>query len=213
MILKVSEDYFDAIKNFKQIILDELNIKEIEFATKEDEFNDYSLQLNFRKAGAVLKGEVNNLKQKLLQMDVQSMKDLVQKVQECKNVSIDGFGQLSYELFEIKIMPKKEFAIANLGNNLVVLDIELSDNLIAEGKLRELIREIQVARKEANFNIEDRICLNLSSSDSELNSIIEANLKTINSEVLCVSNDLVKDGYEKTLTIDGKDVVLKMKKN
>lgn len=212
MILKVTEDYFEAIGDFKQIILDELNIKEVEFATREDQFNDYSLALNFRKAGAVLKGEVNNVKQKLLELDADTMRNLVEKVQKGESVTIDNFVDLSSELFEIKIMPKKEFAVANLGNNLVVLDIELSDDLVKEGKLREIIRELQLARKEANFNIDDRIMLNFEVTDVEISEIINQNIALINAEVLCVSNDKFADGFEKTIEIDDKKINVKLKK-
>ena len=213
MILKATPDYVEAVENFKQIILDELNIKDIEFADDSNQFNDKSLVLNFRKAGAVLKGAVNNLKQKLAESNAQDMAKYVLAVENGSGVEIDGFGSLDAELFEIKLEPKKEFAIAHIGNNLVVLDIELDESLIAEGKLRELVRELQVARKEADFNIDDRICLNLSTQDAEINQIISQNLENINAEVLCVSNDKIQNGFEKTIKIDGKDVVVKMQKH
>ncbi|MGN1221914.1 MAG: class I tRNA ligase family protein, partial [Christensenellales bacterium] len=212
ILLKVTPDYVDAIKDFKQIILDELNVKEIQFATDSDQFNDHTLLLNFRKAGAVLKGAVNSLKQKLTEMPKTQMEALVKAVEQGAEVEIDGFGKLPADLFEIKLQPKKEFAVANLGNNLVVLDIELDDKLIAEGKLRELIRELQVARKEADFNIDDRICLNIETNSDEMSKIITENLATINAEVLCVSNNKVANGFEKTIDVDGKQVVVKMKK-
>lgn len=212
MILKVTPDYIDAIENFKQIILDELNIKQVVFATEQDQFNDRSLLLNFRKAGAVLKGAVNSLKQKLTEIPSAEMSKLVDLVEGGNEVEMEGFGKLSAELFEIKLEPKKEFAIANLGNNLVVLDIELNDELIAEGKLRELIRELQVARKEAGLNIDDRICLNFKPFDAELEQIINKNINLINTEVLCVSNENFAQGYEETISIDGKEVNIKIKK-
>jgi isoleucyl-tRNA synthetase len=212
MILKVTQDYAIAVEDFKQIILDELNIKEVEFATREDEFNDHSLVLNFRKAGAVLKGAVNGLKQKLIDSSKEEMNEYVKAVQSGSDVNIEGFGKLSADLFEVKLMPKKEFAVANLGNNLVVLDIELTDSLIKEGKLRELIRELQVARKEADFNIDDRISLNIETSDAGLNEIISQNIDLINAEVLCVSNSKIEKGFEKTIEIDGKNLNVKMKR-
>ena len=94
-----------------------------------------------------------------------------------------------------------------------MLDIELNDDLIAEGKLRELIRELQVARKEADFNIDDRIVLNVNANGPEIGDIIENNLKTINAEVLAVSNEPLTDNcFTKEIDIDGKLVVVKMKK-
>lgn len=212
MLLKTTDDYIDAVENFKQIILDEINIKNIEFVKEDDKFNDKTLLLNFRKAGAVLKGEVNKLKQALLDTSSDIMASYVKNVEENKPLVIDGFIELAPDLFEVKLMPKKEFAIASLGNNLVVLDIELTNELINEGKLRELIRELQVARKEADFNIDDRIVLNLTTEDCEINNLIKSNLSTINAEVLSKSNDEIVDGFKKEITIDNKVVVVKMKK-
>ena len=212
MLLKVSNDYVPAVENFKQIILDELNVKEIEFVAEDDKFNDQSLVLNFRKAGAVLKGDVNKLKQKLIEMDSAEMKKYVQAVTSQSDVNIEGFPTLSYDMFEIKLTPKKEFAIANLGNNLVVLDIELTPELVEEGKLREFIRELQVARKEAGLNIDDRIALNIKTSTQQFTSIVEKNIEMINAEVLCVSNDAFENGFEKQIEIDDEIILIKIKK-
>ena len=211
MLLKVTDDYKKAVNNFKQIILDELNVKDVEFVTEDGKFNHESLVLNFRKAGAVLKGDVNKLKQKLLEIDEKTMQNLVKSVKNGENVEIDGFPTLTAEMFEIKLTPKDEFAIASLGNNLVVLDLEISKELEAEGKLRELIRELQVLRKEAGLNIDDRITLNLI-ANGNMKDIVDNNLTQINSEVLAVSNENIVDGYEKELDFDGEKVIVKIKK-
>ena len=202
-----------GVKNFKQIILDEINVKDIEFVNEDDKFNNQSLVLNFRKAGAVLKGDVNRLKQTLLESSAEDMKKYVQDVLAQKDVDIDGFPPLEFDMFEIKLTPKKEFAIANLGNNLVVLDIEIDEQLESEGKLRELIRELQVARKDAGLNIDDRITLNLQTASETLAKLISDNLDTINAEVLCTSNAEFEDGFEKQIDIDDEVIYIRIKKN
>ena len=212
LFLKATKDYIDAVKNFKQIILDEVNLKQIEFVEEDDKFNEQSLVLNFRKAGAVLKGDVNRLKQTLLEMSDEEMKSLVQKVAKGEDVEIESFPKLSSDMFEIKLTPKKEFAVANLGNNLVVLDIELTPELVEEGKLRELIRELQVARKDAGLNIDDRIVLNLETDSQELKVLVAKNLDMINAEVLCISNQKLDDGFEREIEIDDKKILAKLKK-
>ena len=213
MLLKVSDDYKDAVKNFKQIILDEINVKDVEFVAEDDKFNDQSLILNFRKAGAVLKGDVNRLKQTLLEANAEDMKKYVDAVASQKDVEIAGFPTLTFDMFEIKLTPKKEFAIANLGNNLVVLDIEIDEALESEGKLRELIRELQVARKDAGLNIDDRIALNMETNSESLKKLIADNLQTITAEVLCTSTENFDGGFEKQIDIDDEIVNIKIKKN
>ena len=66
----------------------------------------------------------------------------------------------------------------------VVLDITLDDELISEGILREIIRNAQILRKEANFEIDDRIDINISSKDGDVSKIISENSQKIKSEVL-----------------------------
>ena len=140
------------------------------------------------------------------------MNQYVKDVVSGKILNIDGFIPLESDMFEVKLTPKDEFAIASLGNNLVVLDIELTSELVNEGKLREFIRELQVARKEAGFNIDDRIALNFEAKDAELNKLLMDNLSGINAEVLCVSNEKIYDGFKKEIEIDGKSVLVEMKR-
>ena len=89
-----------------------------------------------------------------------------------EQVEVENF-KLDPELLELKLTPKPEYAIAMLGNNLVALDIELDEELVAEGTLREIIRQIQVARKEADFLIEDRINIEFVVSDKNICDILE----------------------------------------
>ena len=84
---------------------------------------------------------------------------------------------------------------------------------MTDKELREIIRELQVARKEAGFNIDDRIVLNVNANGQEIGDIIEGNMPIINAEVLAVSNKpLFEDCFAKEIDIDGKLVVVKMKK-
>lgn len=212
IFLKAENDYVEAVKNFKQIIIDEINVKDIEFVSEDGKFNNKSLILNFRKAGAVLKGDVNKLKQYLLEADELVMNKLVESVEAGKEIQIEGFPTLTADMFEVKHTPKEEFAISNLGNNLVVLDLEISPELEEEGKLRELIRELQVARKEADFNIDDRIALVMEAKGEIMAQVIAKNLDAINEEVLCVSIKIEADAFKKELDFDGEKVVIKMNK-
>lgn len=212
ILLKVTDDYVDAVKDFRQIILDEVNIKNIEFVKEDDKFNDQSVTINFRKAGAVLKGDVNKLKEKLLSMDQSELSKIAKQVANGQEINIDGFIPLSADLFDIKITPKPEFATSHLGNNLVVLDVEIDKDLLDEGKLRELVRELQVARKEAGLNIDDRIALEILTDDENMKQIIAKNQKEINAEVLAVENISLENCFAKVIEIDDAKIDVKMKK-
>lgn len=211
IFLKCSKDYQNAVCEMEQVIKDEINVKEIEFVVSDTKFNHKKLVINFKNAGMVLKQNVNKVKEMLQNASESKMQSFVKEWEEKHNVSTE-FGVLSGELFELKLEPKPEYAIANLDNNLVVLDIELTESLIEEGYLRELTREIQVGRKEAGFEIEDRIVLNVSSTDLKLNDLIKRNLSYIMNEVLSTSTEQIDGGFEKTIEIDDKIVKFNLKR-
>lgn len=211
MYIKCTKDYEQAVKTMQSIILEELNIKEIIFVEDEDRFNSQKLVLNFKKAGAVLKGDVNKVKNALENANAETMEALVKAVKNGEAINIGEFSELSSELFEIKLSPKQEFAVANIGNNLVVLDIELTEDLVNEGYLRELIRGLQVCRKEADFDITDRIIVELSTNSDRLQKVIKNNEELIKTEVL--AKDICQLSvyeFEKDIQIDGEVIKVKM---
>ena len=214
MYIKCSADYKKAVEVMKDNVLEELNIKNIEFVEDDEKFNSQRLALNFRKAGQVLKGDVNKVKDILQNMPDKEMKQLVLDVKDGKNINIENFNNLQPDLFEVKLTPKQEFAVANLGNNLVVLDIELTEELINEGYLRELIRALQVCRKEANFDITDRILLDISTKEERLNKVLTESKEIIKNEVLVKQIcNIEKPEIEKQIMIDGLSVNVKMARN
>ena len=214
MYIKCSVDYKKAVEVMKDNVLEELNIKNIEFVEDDEKFNSQRLALNFRKAGQVLKGDINKVKEILQNMPDKEMKQLVLDVKDGKNINIDNFNNLQPDLFEVKLTPKQEFAVANLGNNLVVLDIELTEELINEGYLRELIRALQVCRKEANFDITDRILLDISTKEERLNKVLTESKEIIKNEVLVKQIcNIEKPEIEKQIMIDGLSVNVKMARN
>jgi isoleucyl-tRNA synthetase len=94
----------------------------------------------------------------------------------------------------------------------VVLDTNLTPELIEEGYVREILSKIQTMRKEAGFEVMDRINIYVDKNE-EIIRILEKNKKEIMSEVL--ANDVIfgkMDGYTKQWNVNGKDVELGVKK-
>ena len=180
--LNVDERTKNAVIDYENVIKDELNIKNIVFEHDNNKFNDSYLQVNFKLAGAVLKGDVQKVRNTLLEMSQEQMNELVSQFNSGK-VNICGY-ELDSNLFILNYKAKKDFVIATENNITVVLDITLDENLMIEGLCRELIRAIQVLRKQSNFNIEQRIKLNLTTKDETLNKVIETYKQKIISEAL-----------------------------
>ena len=108
--------------------------------------------------------------------------------------------------------PKKDYVIASEGGLTVVLDITLDENLMQEGLLRELIRAIQVLRKESGLKIEQRIELDIVSFDDTINKVIEKYLDKIKTEALVTKFGNLSDAnIEDKITIGGEEVIIKIK--
>lgn len=211
MFLMLDDSKKCAVKDFENIIKDELNIKEIVFESDSSKFNDVFLGVNFKTAGAVLKGDVQRLKAVLTSISQEDMSKAVEGY-KAGSVKLDGFDALSSDIFILNNKPKTDFVIANSNDVSIVLDITIDENLMKEGLSRELIRAVQVLRKEANFNIEQRISLFIETADSTLKSVVETYKDKIISEALVRSyEDMPSPTIDKTVEIGGESVRIKLK--
>ena len=178
------------VKSFIQkqadIVIDELNIKEVVFSDNIDEFGKLSLKPNFK-----------NLKMKFgdeMQEAMKSISTLNAKTVLENLLNGNSFPENSFELNkdDILITLKAEKGSESfLAKDLIVcLDTTISEQLRLEGVLRDLIRQIQLMRKEADFNIDDRIIIS-GSFKNELKDVISENKDYFMNEVLCT--DIVEN--------------------
>ena len=177
------ESTIKVLQNLEDIIKEELNIKQIEKIEDESKFNDEFLTVNFKKAGAVLKGEVQLLKNALLNASVSQMEEYVKEYKQGK-VNVDKFADLDSELFNLEKKAKKEFVISHENGITVALDITIDDELIMEGLYREFVRGLQVLRKTADFAIDERIEASFASDDDKMKEMLNLFNDKIKSEVL-----------------------------
>ena len=186
MFLNIPEDIKHAIYNFEDIIKDEINVKEIIFEKDNSRFNDEFLTLNFGVAGRILKSNVQKAKEYLSNL---SKAEMLQLVSQFKNgtVVLGEFGEFDASLFNLVLKPKEEFIVSYDNNKTIVLDTTLDRDLIKEGNLRELIRQIQVLRKDADFKVEQRIKLALSSNGELLKEVISESEDKIKCETLAIN--------------------------
>ena len=142
---------------------------------------------------------------------LEEMKEYIKEFEKNKSVTLKGLAKQSSDIFTLKFVPKKEYAIAIENNNIVALDITLTEDLIYEGYYREITRQIQVARKEADFKIEDRIVLDLSSSDETMQKVISKFLPKIMEETLAIESKTLSDAeFETTFKVNDENIILKI---
>lgn len=181
--LYVKTNKIDTVTMFAAIIQDQLNVKQIEIVTDDEKFNVAYLVVNFKKAGAILKNRVQELKN-ALQKDEKQMAQYVAAFDAGEKIMIDGFEPLTADLFERKLAPRSGFVITTANDVTVVLDTQITDDLMLEGIARELIRSIQLERMNQKMNITDRIIVELKTGDKKMYAAACAHQPRIMREVL-----------------------------
>ena len=200
----------EAVDLYRDIIESELNIKNVVMEHDNSKFNIELLNLDFRKAGAVLKGDVQKVKNYLVNATDDEMSKYVAGFKS-GSVTIKEFANLSPELFTLSTKAKDEFVIANENDITVVLDVTLDRNLMLEGLARELIRACQVMRKDANFNVDDRINVEFKTTGTDLTEILNTYQNKIKAELLIVNiAPVAKPEAENTIEIGDEQITIKM---
>ena len=169
------------------------------------------MQVNFKEAGKVLKGDVQKVRNTLLEISESEMNSLVEMFKAGK-VNICGYENLPSDLFVLCYKAKKDYVISTENNITVVLDITVDENLMLEGLSRELIRAVQVIRKESGYKIEQRICLEIDSQDETICKVLEKYKDKITSEALVKQFGKIENpDFVNEITIGGETVVIKVK--
>ena len=204
---------FELPEFFKEIITEELNIKEVEFTDDVRAFTSYSFKPQLRTVGPKYGKFLGKIKEALASLDGNSAMD---KINAGEPLTFDFDGNevvLEKEDLLIDMAQVEGYVSEADGDVTVVLDTNLSDELLEEGFVREVISKIQTMRKEAGFEVMDKIVVNVANND-KVKDVVERNIDEIKSEVLAdnVEFDTIK-GYEKEWNINGEKVTLSVEKN
>ena len=192
-------------------LINELNVKNIEFMLDASKLSTEFLTLDFKKAGAALKANVNKVKMAIEKASPELMAEYVKNVKAEKAFEIDGVS-VNYDIFKMNVKFPETLSVALENGKGVILDVQLNDELIFEGMYRELLRNCQIARKEANFDISDRIQINFTASE-KLAEVIEKYATEIEKETLSkVVAELTDVDYQKEVNLDEEKVLIKLKK-
>ena len=197
---------------YKEIIADELNVKEVVFTDDIREFTSYSFKPQLKTVGPKYGKLLGGIKQTLESLDGNEAMDTLNSG---KNLEFSVNGEtvsLSKEDLLIEMVQKEGYVSENDNVETVVLDTNLTEELIEEGFVREIISKIQTMRKEAGFEVMDRIKVYAKDSD-KIAAILKNNKDELMSEVL--ADDIVignTSGYEKSWNINGEEVTLAVEK-
>ena len=204
------ETQLEAVKN---IILSEINVKEIEYITDTAGILVKKIKPDFKKLGPKFGKQMKQVAGAINQM---SQGDIM-------NLEKSGYYEIlidekpvQIEVSDVEILSEDipGWLVANEGKLSVALDINITEDLKQEGIAREFINRIQNFRKECNFDVTDKIILEIGKHE-EINLAVQNHKEYIGSQVLAVSvmlSDELNEENAKAVEIDEVNTYIKIEK-
>ena len=203
---------FELSDFYKDIITDELNVKEMEFTDDVRNFTSYTFKPQLKTVGPKYGKFLGGIKTALAELDGNKAMDELKAQGELK-LAVNGEEIVLLESDLLIDMAQMEGYVSENDNDItVVLDTNLTPELIEEGFVREIISKIQTMRKEAGFEVMDKIRVSLA-ENQVIEGIFRVHEKEIKSEVLAeevVYNEV--KGYTKDWKINSEGVKLGVEK-
>ncbi len=197
---------------FTDIIEDELNVKEVVFTTDVRDFTSYTFKPQLRTVGPKYGKQLGGIQKTLASLDGNTAMDELNE----KGMLSFTVGDVTVELTKDDLlitMAQKEGYVSQEDNKItVVLDTNLTEELLEEGFVYEIISKIQTMRKDADFEVMDHIRVSLN-GNATLSALASKNAEAICSKVL--ADELTADtvfAVTKEWNVNGEQVTISMEK-
>jgi len=197
------------LKDLVDLIKEELNVKEVVFESDLSKYMNYFVKPNFKEVGKVFGANIKEFATKLESLT----SDDVQKLENNETISMEVAGttyDVNKDMVDIRISSKEGFNVGSENNNFVILNTNLTEDLILEGLARECVSKVQQLRKNSDFNIVDRINLYYS-GDEDFDKCIEKFEDYIKDETLAI-NIAKDDNIDESFDLNGHSIKLKVEK-
>ena len=191
------------ISDLVDLIKEELNVKEVVFAKDLSEFMNFSVKPNFKVCGKMLGANIKEFQTKLENLDEEN----ISKLEKQENITLEIAGnslEVTPDMVEIRVSAKEGFNASHEGSNFIVLNTQLTEDLLNEGIVREFISKVQNLRKEKDFEITDRIKIYYSENEN-FTKAISNYIELIKDETLALEI-IVKDVDTDSVNLNGLDV-------
>ena len=197
---------------YTDIIKQELNVKDVQFLTDMSQFTAYTFKPQLKLLGKKLGKRLNDARQALQELDGSEAKKELDATGVLKLSLPDGDIELTAEELLIETAQKEGYTSVSDRGVTVVLDTALTEELIREGFVREIISKLQTMRKEAGFNVTDHIQVYCQGSE-KVRQMLEENQEAILHDVLgdaCHFDAL--EGYTAQQDVNGETVTFGVKR-
>lgn len=197
---------------YQEIVRDELNVKTVTFTQEVRDFTSYSFKPQLKTVGPKYGKMLGGIKSALSALDGNAAMDELNSTNALK---LDINGQeisLTREDLLIESAQTEGYVSENDNGITVVLDTNLTEQLLEEGFVREIISKVQTMRKEADFEVMDKIAVTYEGTE-KARKIFADNADIIGAETLAVSvTEMAAKGYTKEWKINGENVTLGVEK-
>ncbi|HXV62425.1 MAG TPA: isoleucine--tRNA ligase [Vicinamibacteria bacterium] len=202
-------DLDERVRQYADLIAEELNVHEVRFVHGAEEHVEYRVKPNFRSLGPKVGKKMPDLKRALAEADGSALRA---KLLADGEATIEGVT-LGLEDVEVVVQAKPGYAAAGDETAVVVLETELTPELLEEGKYRELLNRIQTFRKDLGLEYTQRIRLAIVGGES-LRRILEKHREHLMKETLCLdlSTDGLDGGTTREVEIEGEKATITLTK-
>jgi isoleucyl-tRNA synthetase len=205
-----------SIARLEDLVLDELNVKEVSYVSDPEELGEYEVKPNYRTLGPRFGSKMSEVAQGIQSLDPSSVAAALDRG-ESVELSIDGRSEsLGADDLSLVMLPRGGYQLERQANYAVALRLDLDEDLRREGVAREVVHAVQNARKGAGLQVEDRIELTLSGA-GELLDAVRDHADYVAGETLASRLELdgsrAEGAHTETARIEGVELAIALKRS
>lgn len=199
----------DLISDLKELIEEELNVKEVVFTPNLSLYMHFNVLPNFKMAGPIFGANIKFFTEALKTLSDPQVKALNNG--NSVNLVINGKEEeITPDMVEIRITSKDGFNANMQNNHFIILNTTLNQDLLDEGMARELVSKVQQMRKTSDFDVVDRITIYYN-GDDDFKKVIDKHSDFIKKETL--AEDIIyKESASEKVNLNGVDVALEVER-
>jgi len=196
------------LSDLVDLIKEELNVKNVIFEQDLGKYMNFIVKPNFKEVGKVLGPKIKLFQEVLANLNIESVNKLRNNEEITVKLDNEDFT-VNTSMVDIRVEAKEGFNTSYEGNNFIILNTELTEDLIDEGIARELVSKVQQLRKNNGYEVTDRINIYFSTDAAEhFNRVLEKYNEFIKKETL---TDEITRGENLTDSYDLNGLIVNIK--
>ncbi len=197
----------EAIERLSAIVRQELNVRELRFVSEADELGEVEVKPNYRSLGPRFGKLMPTVAAAIAGLNPVGVTTALREGRPVA-ISLNGHDhELSADDLLVAMKPLEGYQVEREGSHAVALELYVDDELRFEGWAREIVHAVQAARRDAGFDVSDRIVLTLN-GDAALLDAARAHERFLAAETLAVEVRYAVDGATSSVQIDGRELLL-----